>query len=369
MILQLVPIDKFTDYVIRQYESYTDIVDTILIKSFVDIKITNNGKTLPILEPNTKDFEDLLLRLSNYSSIIIHGFHWPWVEKIVKFKPQSVKLAWVFWGGEIYGRPENQDEFLTFFTKVILSCHKFKKIFSKVKEQKKYFVPLMSYNKIDYCLSDELEEYKYAKDKTNGNFNYLEYNYYTLEDLLGNLYDSKCSGENILIGNAATVECNYWYTLLKLKPYKLKHTTKIIIPLSYGDLWVRNSVIKQGSFLFGNRFFPLLEFLPLEQYNNTILSCNTMIMPHIQPHAQGNIILGLWLGMRVFLSKKNLSYHYFRRIGCKLYSLEDDFHLLNDINFQCLSDEEIALNRKILYAIYSSESTNRKIQTIINTLK
>ena len=75
MILQLVPIDKFTDYVIRQYESYTDIVDSVLIKSFVDIKITNRGKILPVLDPNTKDFEDLLLRLSNYSSIIIHGFH------------------------------------------------------------------------------------------------------------------------------------------------------------------------------------------------------------------------------------------------------------------------------------------------------
>lgn len=363
MILQLVAIDKFADYVIRQYEPYSDMVETILIESGVDVSIVNSRKNTPIIDPYSSVFDDLLVRLFQYDAIIIHGFHWPWVEKLINAKSVTIKVAWVFWGGEIYGRPDIHSQFLTPTSQLFTSLHNLKKHASK---NKNYFVSKHVFKEINYCLTDEMEEYEFARDYTKANFKHLEYNYYTLEELLGDLYDCKCNGDNVFLGNAASIECNYWGSLLRLR-FSNINKKKIITPLSYGLPWVRNSVVKMGKFLFQSKFIPLVDFFPLHEYNNILLNCNVMIMPHIQPHAQGNIIVALWVGMKVFLSKRNLSYSYFKRIGCLVYSIEDDLgYNINDLTG--LTNEEIAINRNILKSIYSKENTDKKVKRIINKL-
>lgn len=363
MILQLVAIDKFADYVIRQFEPYNDVVKTILLESGVDVNLVKCRENTSIINPYSSVFDKLLTSLSAYESIIIHGLHWPWVEKVIKAKPSNTKVAWVFWGGEIYGRPDIHHQFLTSTSKFFTSLYSLKK---RAKTKNSYFVPKDVFKEINYCLTDEVEEYEFAQDYTKANFNHLEYNYYTLEELLGNLYDCKCTGDNIFLGNAASVECNCWGSLFRLRLSNICNK-KIIVPLSYGVPWVRNSVVNIGKFLFRSKLIPLIDFLPLQEYNKILLNCNVMIMPHIQPHAQGNIIVALWVGMRVFLSKKNLSYRYFKRLGCVVYSIEDDLGY-NLSDFKCLTDEEITINRNILKSIYSKESTDKKVKIIIDKL-
>lgn len=224
------------------------------------------------------------------------------------------------------------------------------------------------FRRADYCLTDEREEYEYARNYIQKpDLKYLMYNYYTLEDMIGALIDKRCKGNHIFMGNSGANECNYWDAIPKVSKLK-ERGQKVIIPLSYGAPWVKNWVMRLGKLFFRKDFMPLVDFLPREQYNELICNCSTMIMPHYVPRAQGNIITALWLGMRVYLSEHNMTYHYFKRLGCTVYSIEKDLKRSNKERFMPMTDEELERNRKIIYATYSRENTMKAVQHIAEEL-
>ena len=138
------------------------------------------------------------------------------------------------------------------------------------------------------------------------------------------------------------------------------------MPLSYGDAWVRNLVKKVGKFVLSKRLQVLETYLPRNEYNALMLSCSTMILGYLEPAAQGNIITGLWLGMRVYLSEKSLAYAYYKRIGAKVFALEKD---LKTYGFTPLSNEERAENRKVLNKWYSKEHVEQAVKDVVNELR
>lgn len=93
-----------------------------------------------------------------------------------------------------------------------------------------------------------------------------------------------------------------------------------------------------------------------------------MIMAHYYPQAQGNIITGLWLGMKVYLSNKNMTYHYFKRIGCYVYSIENDLKRSNKELYEPETEEKIRHNRQILSYWYSKENMKKRNSELVNLL-
>jgi hypothetical protein len=295
--------------------------------------------------------------------------HWGiWQTTILKKIPTQVKVAWVFWGGDLYGRSDVKFNTLAPITKFVVETRNLLKLTNKKIQNNNWEIPRILFNRVDYCLSDEFEEYEFAKTELGNEMNYHWYNYYSLEETLGNLIDKKTKGNNIVIGNSATKECNYFDILFKVKFLNIKNR-KIILPLSYGSPWIRNYVSKLGKVLFKNLML-LSNFLERDEYNKILLNCNTMIMPHYFPQAQGNIITGLWLGMKVYLSEKNMTYHYFKRIGCYVYSIEKD---LKNTNKEFIntpeSEERILHNREILKFWYSKDNMSKRNKELVNLLE
>lgn len=368
-ILHILADEKFTDDAIKQFDSLSIPSDYALIVTEGEEALVKLRAKTTIMRRGDKAYNKMLDSLSNYQAIILHGLFWRYDYDILARIPSTTKVAWINWGGEIYGRKEVYNDFLSPASRIAETIHNWKaRITRNSKFNPHYELPLEVFRRVDYCLTDEYEEYEYAKKYLQlPVLQYLMYNYFTLEDVLGNLINKRCTGNGIFIGNCAANECNYWETIPKVS--KLKgQGQKVIIPLSYGAPWVRNGAIRLGKWLYGKDFMPLVDFLPREQYNELICNCSTMIMPHYAPRAQGNIITALWLGMRVYLSEHNMTYHYFKRLGCTVYSIEKDLKRSNKERFMPMTDEELAHNRKIIYATYSREATMKAVKHIAEEL-
>lgn len=371
-ILHILSDDKFSDYAIEQFENLDVPSDFVLMATSVhEGLVKHRDKTLMYKNGDKETLFIILSKLSSYDAVIFHGLFWWYDTEFLKRIPKTTKVAWVNWGGEIYGRGDVYYNFLSLRSRLLRSLHNFGKHIKSWNQEiyvHHYEVPVELFRRIDYCLTDEREEYEYARDYLQApNMKHLFYNYYTLEDTVGGLMDKRCCGNNIFLGNSAALEGNYWDVMPKVARLKQKGQ-KVIMPLSYGSQWVSNWVQKLGKALFRSDFMPLINFMPLDEYNQLVCNCSTMIMPHYAPRAQGNIITGLWLGMRVYLSEKCMTYRYFKRIGCLVYSIEHDLKSRNPRLFEPMTEQQMMHNRAVLQKYYSRESMNEAVHKIVETL-
>lgn len=363
MILHLVTDEKFTDYAIKQFSAPEMESEFVLIPSnYTPGNDVVEKEKCRIVKQRSPEFKELLSHLGDYSAIVLHGMHWGgWQTPILESVPEHVKVAWMFWGGDLYGREDIKNTFKAPITKTLYRLHLHGK-----KPNTSWQISRELFKRVDYCLTGEVEEYEYAKAYIgNPEMKHIWYTYYSMEETVGALMAERTHGDNVWLGNSATAENNFYDAYLRLRLYGLRGR-KLISPLSYGAPWVMNSVPKLGRLLFGNKFVPLRTFMPREEYNRLMLDCGTMIMPHYNPQAQGNILTGLWLGMRVYLSEKSIAYNFFKRIGALVFSFESDFM---KYRYTPLTDEEVEHNRDVMRKWYSKEHVMQSAVDVVNELK
>lgn len=367
-ILHILADDKFSDYSFEQFENVDVPSDYVLLVTEGEEQLVRHRDKMKVMRHGDAAYNEMLESLPNYTALILHGMFWAYDFDILTRIPETTKVAWVNWGGEIYGRKDVYYDFLSPRSRVMEFLHSWKSRLRKNSYDSHYELPLDVFRRVNYCMTDEREEYEYARDYLQApNLKHLFYNYYTLEDTIGALMDKRCSGNNIFMGNSAALEGNYWDVMPKVARIKQKGQ-KVIMPLSYGSQWVSIRVQKLGKVLYRSDFMPLINFMPLDEYNQLVCNCSTMIMPHYAPRAQGNIITGLWLGMRVYLSEKCMTYRYFKRIGCLVYSIEHDLRRGNLRLFEPMTDQQMMHNRIVLQKYYSRESMNAAVQKVVDTL-
>ncbi len=172
-------------------------------------------------------------------------------------------------------------------------------------------------------------------------------------------------GSNIYVGNSASNSSNHFDIFLQLKKLNLDNR-KVVVPLSYGCSRYRFLVNLLGKQIFDDKFKPLLEFLPISDYNQILSDCNIMIFNHKRSQAIGNILFGIWAGHKVFLRKCNPVYHYLKSLNIEVCSIEED--LLVD-NMNTLEYKKQINNRKIITEYYSEKQIVKNYYEIIETLE
>lgn len=363
MILHVLPTEKFSDYVINQFIKLPIQSEFVLIPIDDPLDYVKQRDKARIILYGSEEYKELIAHLGDYSGIVLHSTFYYWAYDILRLVPKHVKVAWVFWGGEIYCRPEISDIKFAPITNLVIKT----RFISKHKRAQyiKFLLPYELYQRIDYCLTSEAEEYEYAKAFLNHpTLTHLWYTYYDMDATLGSLKSETCNGSNVIVGNSATIECNYFDVIPKLRRY-LDKDQKVVLPLSYGTPWVMNAVPKYAKFWLGKHAWVLSDFMEREKYNRILQSCSTMIMAHYNPQAQGNILTGLWLGMRVYMSEKSIAYKFFKRLGFVVFSFESDF---KKYKFLPLTDDEFAQNRKVLTDWYSAENVMKAVEKIAKEL-
>lgn len=367
MILHLVTDEQFTDYAIQQFSAPEMHSEFVLIPSNHENWTVQLIDQCTIIKRNSPEFEALLNRLDQYTGIMMHGMFWAgWQTSILQRVPNHVKVAWYFWGGDIYCRHDLEDYFFAPITQKLYKLHNRKK---NEQLDTSWELPLDLYKRVNYCLTGEQEEYQFVKRYTGANFQYIWYTCYSLEDTIGSLMNSHCEGDNIWIGNSAAVGNNHMdvlWSLLKCGLLRKFKGERVIMPLSYGTPWMRNMVKRIGACFWGKRQQVLETYIPRNDYNALMLTCSTMILGYWEPAAQGNIITALWLGMRVYLSEKSMTYSFFKRLGANVFSIESD---LKKYKFTPLPEEERDENRRVLTKWYSKQHVMEAVQNVVHALQ
>lgn len=376
MLVHFIPDEKNSDAIIKQFEKFNFEKNRYYI-------ITES------IDTNFKYFKNLsnvmFERLSNYnlntvenknnSDVIIFHFLHERYEELIKNKFSENKILWMCWGADLYPKinkyrknllqqkTKNIDNKISHLRKVIeyfgidnivynYRSHKFKKVLSH----------------INYITTVIPDDYIILKENFKKVPKYIPFNYVGLEERLNNKTDKDfICHHNILVGNSAHSTNNHAEIFYILKTCNIKDK-KIIVPLSYGSKSYGLKVEKLGEDLLSDSFYPLMGFLPLDEYNSLISSCDIVIMNHNRQQAGGNIDTAIYLGKKVFLNKGNPFYHFLIREGIKIFSIEDDLTCKNLQNNQILTEKEKLMNKQKIVKIFGKQTVNSNYQKLVREL-
>ena len=368
MILHLVTDERFTDYAITHFMAEPSTSVFVLVQYF-DYQITyiQRKDQVRIIRYGSDDYKKILASLDQYACVFSHGIFEKWQEEIILHTPSSVKVAWMFWGGEVYGLPGLRNQFLSPSAKCLQTLKRLMyRLRGKQFVENFSSVSLDTFNRIDYCITDSVEEFDYVNKHLGTNMQHLWYNYYSIEETIGSLQSQTVNDMHILLGNSATFEGNHLMAMRLISKIRLMPNQRVILPLSYSDSWLRERLMQLGPLILGKHFMALTDYMPLEEYNKILISCGIVVMPHYRQQAFGNILTALWLGAKVFVSKHSIFFPFYARHGLQVYTIEDD--LTKEAISTPLPTELQQHNRSILLMEYGAETMRVRIQQLIDIL-
>lgn len=349
----------------------------IVISKNKDLVYVKQKEQVIHLHPN----DDKILTLCNQSSaVIVHLMTTEkafWVKKINK----KVKVFWYCWGIDFYNlteferfnfsiyEPLTKKRFEEIYYNTLLKKFKhhltfIRFIYFSLKRNFPLFHNTLdkAFNRVDYISTIVAPEYILIKRTLplKKDVQYIDFKYGSMEMLLGIFYNKEFKlGDKILIGNSCALTNNHLDTFVHIK--KLKVNCKIICPLSYNNQKNGEIVEENGKQLFGDNFEALKTYLPLEEYVKVTTSCSVMIMNNRRQEAAGNILLGLYLGMRVYLNSKSPILSFFKSQGLIVFDFYKEFN--NSIEcFSPLTVIQRNHNRIILEKLWGKEVVENQIQ-------
>ena len=367
-ILHITDDNIFFDNAIEQFEyCYPNQNHTIVWSENQKLSKIKQSKNIKIKKNN--DFTEID-KISKYDVLVMHSLNIQNSKFVNKITDSSVKTIWLLHGYEVYGLDDFKPNEI--YDTLTLNAFNLKRNFSNnikniirpiaetvLKTQSKTIKEAIA--KADYMGVLYKEEYDFLKHKFNYKAKWLPFTFYPLEKIIPNKTEITNTGNNIFIGNSASLTSNHLDIFEKLKLIGLLDNQKIICPLSYGNKEYANKLIKIGVSYFPEKFEPLTEFLKIDEYNEIIFDCSVTIMNHHVQQGVGNLLAMIYSGSKVFLSEKNSLFHYLKRIGVFIFSIEDDLTNLNDL---------LPLNVKMQQEnknIIKSEFNQEKLFSELNT--
>ncbi len=122
------------------------------------------------------------------------------------------------------------------------------------------------------------------------------------------------AGATILVGNSGDPSNDHAWVFRALARFR-SEGLRVLSPLSYGDPAYVSSVVALGRELFGDRFTPLTEFLPPEQYARHLREVDAVIMNHGYQQGLGNIVALLMMGKKVYVRGDTTPFRHFNDLG------------------------------------------------------
>lgn len=176
---------------------------------------------------------------------------------------------------------------------------------------------------------------------------YLQLNYGDVESMFS-IGMVPNDGINVLVGNSSSLTNNHDDVFSRIADCDLTGR-RVIVPLSYGDPRYREFVIKRGTYYFGERFSPLLDFMPLDEYAGIISSCNIVLMGHRRQQALGNIGAAIFQGANVYLDGCCPTYKFLAQRGVGILTLDQ---IERSLPLNRTVNGTLARNRKALEAFW-----------------
>jgi len=380
VVIHLMHDEKFLDSAIELFENINGCRNIYFVclpeKKMVPFFIKSSK--IKIIHNKDDVFKELE-SVKQINGIIIHYYDNQKAQLLIALKkeyPKS-KVFWFAWGADFYSKIN-----YPLYDKRTSQALLRKQIIQIIQKQywkgliinfltKPFFrkdkfwnlgVPL-----IDYCSPVLPNEYNYLLKIKKFKAIQIQYSYSNSKEIdsIINRIQNLQIGNNVLIGNSATPSNNHLDIFQRIKREEL--VGKLIVPLNYGTFWYKELIKKEGKLLFGEYFYPIVDFMQKEDYFDLISSCGVVIFNHYRQQAMGNSSAMLYFGARVYLSEKSIAYQYYKSLGIHIYSLENDFA---KYKFTKLEMEKVIENReKMNNSIYNKEKLSLMLNNILQKMK
>lgn len=369
MILHIVDDEKFLLTAISTFESVFPNENCFLVgvegtsfNCLEDLKLLTH---IEYENTKTKEYNHKFLELVEGASLLIfHNIYKTYKLELINFFKGNIKIAWIFWGAELYGLNPKFNALLPITQKVYLKSLPLSTRLKKSgpsKLKNRYYWGLFKRalkNKIDYILTNLEEDMNLLESYTKTSSKRKWFTYYSFDEknsVLKNITDKK----NILIGNSSS-ETNNHLDTFELLLNKNILDKKLYIPLNYGDMKYGELVIAKAESLFGENAKPMISFLTLEEYSKIINSCAVLIMNHKRQQAFNTIMIALAQGCKVFLREENSIFSALTDEGFIIFSIQNDID--KETAFAPLSIQNQTHNLNLIKEKYSSKTVLAKIK-------
>ena len=300
-------IQPFIDFVAKNFNRndhlYVFAFDDNVVKypipkadNVIDINNHFNGKK------NIFKLSSALTSLiEDAEKVILHGlFSDDLINYLYLHQRFLEKCYWVMWGGDLYGHINPVKTWKNTFR-----IHRRRRVIQEMGG-------LITYIKGDYDLA--CKHYG-VRGKHYESFMYTSNLY---KDY--NIKPKEHKTINILVGNSADPSNNHLEVFEKLLQYK-DEDIKIIVPLSYSSQENAKKVIVKGREMFGDKFEPLTEYMPFEEYLKLLGKIDMAVFAHNRQQAMGNIITLLGLGKKVYIKNDITPWETFEDTGIKVFDV------------------------------------------------
>ncbi|MFT7338899.1 MAG: dTDP-N-acetylfucosamine:lipid II N-acetylfucosaminyltransferase [Marinobacter maritimus] len=223
----------------------------------------------------------LIVQMHRADRIILHGMFTRAVTKMLFLMPWLLKKTyWFIWGNDLYGKREagSKPGLKDFSRRFVI----------------KHLGHLVTHVPGDIALA---REWYGAGGKSHHCLMYTS-----------NLFSATVVGERVTdfveiqVGNSADPSNKHLEVFEKLASLRADNF-RVYVPLSYGDQQHAYRVISEGRKLFADRFVPLVDFMPLDQYQEFLATIDVAIFNHNRQQGLGNLISLLGMGKKVYLRR------------------------------------------------------------------
>lgn len=366
--------DKFVDDFINEVCSATSNKNIFYVKSVSDkLKYVKSDIVIKA-ESLIEILESVIIpNITPNDKVFIHWLGSDLYSSVLKI-PNFVKVGMFFFGGEVVEFPqsifakENYDDltyqfykknthpiptYFKFSFNPFVLIHHFKqkiKLEKNILMQDKLKSEVLS--RIDYFFHWNELDYQWIKNRYPAFNAEFKYHYYGV-GLDSEFPVSSIQNKNhksIWLGNSSTLSNNHLDALKLLSRFKDENIV-IYCPLSYGESLnskYTKTIINYGHQLFKEKFVPITDFMPREQYYELLNNIDLVVMFHNRTQAAGNIHAFVKMGKKVFLKRKSTIFKLHFKNKVFVYDVE----LLNEMSFneilRQLSGNEIKFNIEVL---------------------
>lgn len=363
MILHLFDDEKIVDRAIECFEEalpYSNRIIVFLKSEFPRFVKTQEGVEF------YRVGDSVGIDLTNIKKVIIHFLDFNKISFCLKFIPKYIPIYWVIWGGDLYNQFLDLKGYKLYDTiRFIPTTTNIKRLLGRcgyIPQKEKLMLSFLK-ERVRGCLVMCEEEYgyltKYFSNQTE-NLERIPFFYNNIEQLIPeSLRDKWVAGNTILAGNSASLTNNHKSTF-KILSRCISDSCQVVVPLSYGGTErYKKFVVKEGHKYLGNRFLPLEQYMPLDEYNQYLLSSEIAVFGSWRQEAVGNIIVALYLGAKVFVSYRSPLLSWFGNMGVHIFELEK----MTPKQFKPpLTMDQKYENRQIIKEIYNKKNLISLIQ-------
>lgn len=358
--------EKFINAAQYQFQKATNTPNEFYIIHPKDkpLKHVTISEQVHILANKKTEKTQLCQTITEQDLVVFHSLNSKFYDIVLQL-PKATKTIWMCFGFEVYNDKryftqqqtyapktleriipkisENRQTSFSGYVKrmlkgVIRFFHKDYKLTKPEKKRK-------AIQRIDYLGTSFQEEFDMITKRIRLQKKLFEYWYYPLEKIVATTVVMNSAKEHILVGNSGFPTLNHLDVFERLAKIPNIKQASLIVPLNYGNDDYIATLKAKGEELLGDAFKPLDTFLPLEEYNKILQNVAVAIFYNYRQQALGNIIALLYMGAKVYLSKQNPIYHFFKRHQVKIYSFDTDF---DENMLTALDLEDRVCNKKIM---------------------